>query len=95
MRLILLKDMVSLPIRKYLKEVLARVVFVTIIATLIPGLMIINMNESIVRLFMVVFISFVCSFSSIYMLGINSGERKWVNNKAKTIYCRLLSRDKR
>ena len=92
-RLILLKDMVSLPIHKYLKEVLARVVFVTIIAAVIPAMMIIHMNESIVRLFMVVFVSFVCAFSSIYILGLSRGERQWVNNKAKTIYCRLLSRD--
>ena len=85
--------MVSLPIHKYLKEVLARVVFVTIIAAVIPAMMIIHMNESIVRLFMVVFVSFVCAFSSIYILGLSRGERQWVNNKAKTIYCRLLSRD--
>lgn len=91
-RVILLKGMIKLPIRKYINEVLLRVLFVAFCAALLPVIITNSMQENLLRLFVVTGVCVLCTFSSIYLLGLSKGERIWINGKLKNIFVRIASK---
>lgn len=91
-RMILLKGMIKLPIKKYLNEVLIRVIFVAIVAALIPIAMTLTIQENIIRLMLVTSVSVVCAFLSIFFLGLSARERLWVHNKIKTTCLKVINK---
>ena len=84
-RMVLLKGMVKLPIRKYVNEVLLSITIVTIIAATLPMIMMMTMRENLIRLLSISAVSVLCTFLSIYVLGLSSGERIWVKGKIKVV----------
>ncbi len=90
-RMILLKRMIKLPIRKYFREVLLRISFVSFFAALLPIIIKISMQESLILLMVVVGVSILCTFSSIYILGLSKGERAWVNDKMRSSFVKIAS----
>lgn len=91
-RVILLKGMIKLPIRKYINEVLLRVLFVAFCAALLPVIITNSMQENLLRLFVVTGVCVLCTFSSIYLLGLSKEERIWVNGKLKNAFVRIASK---
>lgn len=91
-RVILLKGMIKLPIRKYINEVLLRVLFVAFCAALLPVIITTSMQENLIRLFVVTGVCVLCTFSSIYLLGLSKEERIWVNGKLKNAFVRIASK---
>jgi len=91
-RMILLKGMIKLPIRKYINEVLLRVLFVAFCAALLPVLITNSMQENLLRLFVVTGVCVLCTFSSIYLLGLSKEERIWVNGKLKNSFVKIASK---
>lgn len=85
-RLILLKDMVSLPVKKYVNEVLGVILFVSLISAILPIIICNLLPETILRAAIVVLTSIICVVLSIYFLGLKQGEKIWVNNKIKVVY---------
>lgn len=85
-RLILLKDMVSLPVKKYVNEVLGVILFVSLISAILPIIICNLLPETILRAAIVVLTSIICVALSIYFLGLKQGEKIWVNNKIKVVY---------
>ncbi len=90
-RMILLKGMIKLPIRKYFNEVLLRISFVSFFAALLPIIIKISMQESLIRLMAVVGVCILCTFSSIYILGLSKDERAWVNDKMRSSFVKIAS----
>lgn len=91
-RMILLKGMIKLPIRKYFNEVLLRISFVSFFAALLPIIITTSMQENLSRLFFVTGVCVLCTFSSIYLLGLSKEERIWVNGKLKNAFVRIASK---
>lgn len=91
-RVILLKGMIKLPIRKYINEVLFRVLLVAFFAALLPIIITTSMQVTLIRLFVVTGVSVLCTFSTIYLLGLSKGERIWVNGKLKNSFVRIASK---
>jgi hypothetical protein len=91
-RVILLKGMIKLPIRKYINEVLFRVLLVVFFAALLPIIITNSMQENLIRLFVVTGVCVLCTFSSIYLLGLSKEERIWVNGKLKNAFVRIASK---
>lgn len=91
-RVILLKGMIKLPIRKYINEVLFRVLLVVFFAALLPIIVTTSMQENLIRLFVVIGVCVLCTFSSIYLLGLSKEERIWVNGKLKNAFVRIASK---
>jgi O-antigen/teichoic acid export membrane protein len=91
-RMILLRGMINLSIRKYANDVLICILGVTITAVILPLYLLLTMDESLIRLITVTLASVFCTFSSIYILGLSSGERLWVNKKMKTVCVRVTKR---
>lgn len=89
LRLYLIKDLIYLNGREYIKAVYFRVFPVSLVAAVIPVAICCYFEDSILRFFIVSFISFCCSFLSIYYIGLEKHER----NKIMTlIYSKFLHR---
>ena len=89
LRLYLIKDLIYLNAKEYVKAVYFRVFPVSLVAAVIPVAICYFFEDSIMRFFIVSFISLCCSFLSIYYIGLEKYER----NKIMTqIYSKFLYR---
>lgn len=84
----LLQGMVGLPVRMYLKDVIYRVIPVSIISFLTPYFIYLLMNESIARFFILGTTSVIVTSISIYYLGMLPNERSYILSKVS----RLINR---
>lgn len=90
-RLFLLRQMVSLPIKVYLRSVILNIFIVVIVASVLPMIVMLSMNESLLRLLIICVLSFICVLFAIYGFGLSSRERIWVNGKIrKVVSTRIL-----
>jgi len=86
LRLWLLKRLVNLPIRNYLKIVLIPVLLVTLIAYMIPLFLIFQifkMDGSFTRFIIIGIASVLSSLITIYFIGLTIPERHYFNNQLK------------
>ena len=88
-RLFLLKEMIDLPIEKFLKDVILRISMVSLFAFIIPFIVVYMMEVGYIRLIMVCFLSIVCAISSIYYVGLTRAEQAWVIQKAKIMMSKV------
>ena len=77
-RLYLLRDMVKFPIMMYVREVLFKVLPTMAICFTIPSLLLFSMGEGVVRFILIVVLSTIVSSFTIYYLGLNEGEKKYL-----------------
>lgn len=88
-RMKFLKRILNFPIRMYLTESILPIIYVSIIAVLIPLSVSILVGDGILRLFVVVICSLISTSATIYVIGLTKNERVSVNFKAKTIFSRI------
>lgn len=84
-RLILLRKMIGLSIKKYIKEVYINTILVTVLSAIIPFILITNLKESHFNFFLSCVVTFICIIIIIYHVGCNKNERKLIKNKIKFI----------
>ena len=80
-RLVMLRGMIQLPVRLYIREVLFNLLVVTVMALLLPGVVYTVYSDT--------FLYFICSCCicvlsaalSVYFLGCSSGERNFIKEK--------------
>ena len=89
-RLLFLRKMVSLPIKRFVKDVYFRVIFVTIISALLPAICYIFMQPSIARIILVGLTSVITSTVCIYYIGCNRSEQNKVINAILKIKKKVL-----
>jgi O-antigen/teichoic acid export membrane protein len=78
-RIWFLRKLIGLSAKYYIRHVVLNVVSVAVLSCIIPYWVSNNMNEGLIRLFFVILISVVCTCFIIYLAGINSDERKYIN----------------
>ena len=91
-RLYMLRGMIGLSARKYLRKVYANVIIVSALAAAVPVALSLKLQESFVTFCMVTVISLCCSFLSIFYVGCSRGEREFVKSKVNQIVCKLRNR---
>ncbi len=79
MRLVMLRKMIELPIKEYFMDICMRLLATSIIAYIIPYVIIHRMDMGIVRFITVGFIGLVSSCASIYFIGLIHNEKKYIN----------------
>ncbi|OUP32147.1 oligosaccharide flippase family protein [Bacteroides sp. An19] len=84
-RLLMLRKMIGLTVRKYLKKVYINVLIVTVIASIFPYLLADYMKETFLYFILLSLIALVCTGITIYYIGCNKAERQFVRNKIHTI----------
>lgn len=88
-RIFIVHKQVGLPRRKYVTNVLFNVFVVAVIASIIPCLVYMNMQDTIARFFVVGAISVCSTLLVVYFIGINQQER----NLAKAFILRKINRN--
>lgn len=84
-RLYLLKDMIKMPVRLYMTQVIAKVLPVLLVSFLIPGLAHFFMSQGWVRLLAVCIISLIVIVPTEYYMGLNKNERAFFLDKMKKV----------
>jgi O-antigen/teichoic acid export membrane protein len=87
LRLSFLRKSISMSMMSFTKNVLLRVILVSLVAMILPVVAYLNMNEGFVRFIVVVIICIFSSILSIFFVGCSSGERCYLMSK---IHNRLL-----
>lgn len=88
-RLLMLRGMIGLSVRKYMKKVYMNVLAVTVIASVFPVLLASKMEESFLNFLLLCLIAVVCTGITIYNIGCNKDERQFILNKLNTIKSKL------
>lgn len=84
-RLIMLRGMIGLSVRKYMKKVYLNVLLVTVIAAILPFLLSMKLEESFLNFVLLCFVALICTGITIYYIGCDKTERQFVLNKLHTI----------
>lgn len=77
-RLKMLRDMIGLSPMDYLREVLLKIILVTVLASIIPVMITYMLDENFLRLIAVGLSSIICSIACIWLIGLNCSERQFV-----------------
>lgn len=84
-RLFLMKEMIGMSIIDYIKTVLVRVTMTTIVSVVVPFLIMLYVDESIIRLIMIFVASTIITLFSIVCVGLDTKERNRLCNIVKKI----------
>lgn len=77
LRLLMLRQLVKLPILKYIRQVIMRVIFVSITAPIIPLFIYLREDQSIKRLILVGASGLITCLITIYFIGLTAYERRY------------------
>lgn len=88
-RLVMLRGMIGLSVRKYVKKVYINVLVVTVIAAILPFLLSMKLEESFLNFVLLCFVALICTGITIYYIGCDKTERQFVLNKLHTIKNKL------
>lgn len=91
-RLLLLRGMIGLSVRKFLKKVYINVLCVTVIAAIIPFLLAYNLEESFLDFVLLTLACLICTGITIYYVGCNKAERQFILNKYHSFKNKLNKR---
>ena len=91
-RLWFLRRMIDFPVRRFVTEVYCRVVVVTLLALIVPGICYMLMPEGYVRFFVLCGLSLLSSAATIYFVGCNREERSLVSKAANSIIAKIRRR---
>lgn len=84
-RLWIMKELLSFPVGEFVREVVWRIIVVSVIATIFPFIIIFIFDQSFSRLLVSVIVSVLTSFISIYFFGFTTNERIKITNKIVSI----------
>ena len=89
-RLIMLRKMIGLSVRSYLKKVYLNVIGVTLLSSVIPVIVVCNLKESFVNFITVTVLSLISTVLVLFYVGCTSNERLFVMEKSKKMIKRFL-----
>jgi O-antigen/teichoic acid export membrane protein len=84
-RIRLSRGLFGLDVKFYLRNVVLNVGIVAVVASIFPYLISYNMAEGIMRFLCATSVALICTALSIYYIGLNSRERKYLLEKVSTI----------
>lgn len=91
-RLVMLRNMIGLSARKYLREVYLNVILVTMMAAVLPILASVVLEESFLNFVIIVLISLITASISIFYIGFNNNERDFAVTKFKYAIQKLIKK---
>lgn len=88
-RLFLLREMVGMSIREYIRRVLLNVIVVVISATIIPITIALNVTHNLFNLVLISIVSVLCCGLSIWVIGLDMQERYFILKTINTLKKKL------
>ena len=89
-RMIMLRPLIGIRIRDYLKNVYSQVFAVSLISAIIPCLIYTNMKDSILRFFVVCMICAMSVCAVVYAIGLHRSERAFIISKLTSVIQKLI-----
>lgn len=80
-RLLMLRKMINISLKEYIKKVYSNIIIVTIISSIIPFMLAINNNKTFQTFILQSLITFVCTIITIYYIGCSKTEKLFIKNK--------------
>lgn len=74
-KLYVIKGLLDFPVRKYYNEVLARIIPVSLLSLVVPGLLFCNISSSLLRMICVTLLGAISNVFIIYQVGLEQGEK--------------------
>ena len=90
-RMVLLRPLIGIRIVDYIKNVYMRVVAVVVSSIIIPFMIYKDMDDSVLRFFMMCFVCALSVGTMVYMLGLSKNERKFIKNRINKFTMKYLS----
>ena len=81
-RMFLLRPLIGIRIRDYLRYIYSPVLLVIAFSVILPALVYFNMEDTVIRFFVVGIVCVLSVSLTAYMLGLSSNERVFVKAKA-------------
>ena len=85
-RILLLRNMIGLPARKFIRHVYFNVITVSIIACIFPIWLHKQIDENFINFIIVSIVAFICTLITILFIGCNKDERLFIYNQIQTRY---------
>ena len=84
-RLYMLRGMIGLSARKYLRHVYFNVIIVTVLSAVVPVFVSMNIGEGFLNFILLCLLSVICTALVIYYVGCDKHERQFIVSKAKAM----------
>ncbi len=84
-RMVMLRPLIGLRVRDYMRNVYARVLIVVAVSIVLPGVAYLHMEDNALRFFAIGFACVLSVASSAYFLGLSANERVFVKNKVEDV----------
>lgn len=84
-RLLMLRKMINISLKKYMKKVYCNIITVMIISSIIPFMLTINNDETFLTFILQSFITIACTIITIYYIGCSKSEKLFIKNKLQKI----------
>ena len=84
-RLFMLRGMIGLSARKYIRQVYANVIAVSAVAAFVPAILSMRLGETFLSFCLTTFVALCCTSASIYFVGCSKQERCFVRDKARKL----------
>lgn len=89
-RMYMLRPLIGLKVRSYLRNVYLNIVFVSIVSLIIPSITVSSMSECFLRFVIVALVSFISACVSVIYIGCTKGERTFILSKVSAMKKRIL-----
>lgn len=90
-RLYMLRKIIKLPTKVFLKKVYLNIIFVSTLSSIIPVLLFRNTPDTLSKFILSSPISVICCIIIIYYIGCNSTERNFILTKTKQIFKKIFT----
>lgn len=91
-RMIMLRPLIGLRVRDYICNVYNKVLLVLAVSLVLPGMVYFNMEDNVMRFFVVGIVCVISVSSSAYLLGLSSNERVFVKAKMANVFQKITRR---
>lgn len=75
LKLYIIKGLINFPVAEFCKSVFGRIIPVTVLSFILPALVYFNMEESLLRTFVVIAVSCISTMFLVYSIGMTESER--------------------
>lgn len=89
-KLYMLRKIIKLPTKPFLKKVYLNIIIVSTLSSIIPVILFKNVPDTLSKLILSSSISVICCIIIIYYIGCNSTERNFISTKIKQIKKKIL-----
>lgn len=81
LKVYIIRDLISFPVKKFYVDVILRIIPVTISSFALPMVLYVSLEQSLLKSFVIILVSFISTFLSASLLGLTREERNGVISK--------------